>query len=66
MSEIEEGRCGTCREIKQLNRKYFHYDVDCECCSGKHHFVIVRHCNVCKPREPESITVTLKLKPVET
>lgn len=40
--EIEVGRCDICGEVKPLRRKYYHYDIKCDCHSPKH-FEIVMH-----------------------
>lgn len=57
----EYGRCKFCRRSAILQRKYYYYDIDCECCNGKH-FEFVRYCKHCTPVEPEEIKVTLKTK----
>jgi len=60
MNEAEVGRCECCgAESVVLTRKYFYYEVECECCSGDTHFHIARHCNDCKPKEPNNIRVVL-------
>ena len=40
---------------KQVSRKYYYYNADCECCSGDTHFEIVYYCKDCKPIEPIEI-----------
>ena len=60
MGEMEIGRCECCgKENVPLQRKYFHYHVKCECCSPEH-FVMVRHCEDCEPKEPRETKITLK------
>jgi len=61
--EIEVGKCDVCGKEAQLSRQYYHYDIKCECHSPDH-FEIVRHCENCTPKPPETTKVSLKLKPV--
>lgn len=56
---IEFGKCEVCGEEKQLRRTTFYYDIKCECHSPQH-FELRRHCNNCKPKEPEETRVLLK------
>lgn len=57
--EIEMGTCEICgRENVQLMRKYYRYDIECECHSP-HHFELIRHCSECKPWPPRFIKVQL-------
>lgn len=55
----EFGCCEVCSKPNNLIRTTFHYDIKCECHSPNH-FVVVRHCKDCKPKEPREIKVTLK------
>lgn len=58
MNTVEYGKCDICRKEDTLSRKYYHYDIECECClSGgeKKHFVYVSHCKNCEPKPPETI-----------
>lgn len=62
---VEFGKCQCCGKETSLQRKYFYYDIDCECCSAIHkgkkrHFEFIRHCNNCIPKEPLKINVSLK------
>ena len=51
--EIEWGSCEYCTEYEgPINRRYFSYDIKCECCSGTKHFEMVWHCDNCEPRDP--------------
>ena len=60
MNSIEVGTCDICqKEGIELSRKYYHYDVQCECHSPNH-FEFVRHCKDCKPSPPARTTVTMK------
>lgn len=52
-SEIEMGYCDSCHQYKQVQRKYYHYAINCECCGGTTHFEIVRYCEDCTPCPPE-------------
>ena len=56
--DVELGTCEICGEECPLQRKYWYYDIKCECHSPRH-FEMVRHCNKCTPIEPDTITVTL-------
>lgn len=66
MAEIEMGRCEFCgRNGVSLNRKYYYYNVDCECCGAKHngkkvHFEIRYHCSDCEPKPPREIKVVME------
>ena len=59
MGDSERGLCGVCGEIKDLNRKYFHYNIKCECHSPDH-FEIVWHCNECLPIEPVVTSLSIR------
>ena len=54
--DVEIGICKVCGEKKKLERTYFNYPVDCECHSPNH-FETIRHCENCKPKEPEETLV---------
>ena len=57
---IEYGKCEVCgRKEMNLQRKYYHYNINCDCHRGQH-FEFVRHCADCKPSSPEKTTVTMK------
>ena len=56
----EIGYCDICHMEKPLSRKYYYYDIDCECCNGNTHFEIVRHCKDCTPIPPRKITVYIQ------
>jgi len=49
MSEVEIDYCDICHKKKQIQRKYYYYDINCECCGGPQHFEIVKYCTECKP-----------------
>ena len=63
--EVEYGRCDICGNKASLKRKYYHYNVDCECHrsiddNGENkHFEIVRHCKDCKPLPPKETKVSI-------
>lgn len=59
MADIERGQCDICGNISDLNRKYYHYDIKCECHSPCH-FELVRHCATCIPTEPKETTIKIK------
>ena len=58
-SSIEYGTCSKCNTEAPLTRKYFHYDINCECCVGNKHFEIVKTCQHCEPKPPSYIKVVL-------
>lgn len=59
MPDIERGECDICGIESDLKRKYYHYDIKCECCRGKH-FEIVRYCDKCQPKAPRDISAIVK------
>jgi hypothetical protein len=61
MGEIEVGVCDICGQSSELSRKYYYYDIKCECHSPEH-FEIVRHCSRCEPKPPEKTTVFIHPK----
>lgn len=48
--EIEWANCNYCDYEGPINRHYFKYDINCECCNNKHS-EIVWHCDNCKPKD---------------
>jgi len=56
---IEFGKCEICNKETNLNRKYFRYDIKCECHSPNH-FELVIHCNDCIPIEPKLTKIDIK------
>lgn len=59
MAEQLYSKCEICGEEGVLRRKYFYYDIKCECHSPRH-FEMVEHCILCIPKEPEKTTVYIK------
>lgn len=58
--DIEISKCDVCgKENVQVERTYFEYPFPCQCCSPTH-FIMVRHCNDCKPSIPNEIQVKFK------
>lgn len=61
MGDIEYGTCEICGLDSNLERKYFYYDVKCNCHSPSH-FELVRHCSQCIPLPPKSTVIFLTPK----
>jgi hypothetical protein len=57
--DVEFGQCELCGREAELKRRYYHYDIKCDCHSPNH-FELVRHCADCTPKPPEKTTVTIK------
>lgn len=63
MGEIEIDYCDICHQKKEVQRKYYHYGIDCDCCgSPLGHFEIVRYCSDCTPEPPKYIKAKMKPK----
>jgi len=62
MEDIEYGECDICGIQGVLERKYYRYDIKCDCCNSKKddHFEIVRFCSNCQPKPPSVIRVVMK------
>lgn len=63
MGDIESGNCDICKATDvQISRRYYHYDIKCDCCNGKedNHFEIVRYCANCQPKPPRKATVHIQ------
>lgn len=56
--DVEYGKCPTCNTEGPLERRYYHYDIKCECHSPDH-FEIVWYCKNCSPKEPEFTRIHL-------
>lgn len=59
--EVEFSKCDYCGNEDYVNRKYFHYNIKCECHSPKH-FEMRRYCKNCFPVEPKVTTLTVSSK----
>ena len=61
MGEVEFGTCDICGDEFSLNRKYYRYDIKCDCCNRKedNHFEIVRYCNNCIPKPPKYVKIII-------
>jgi hypothetical protein len=57
--DAEYGPCGICGRETTLVRKYYRYDIKCDCCTPRH-FQFVSHCSGCEPKPPETTTVSIK------
>jgi hypothetical protein len=58
--DVEFGNCKICKkEDIPINRRYYHYDIKCECHSPNH-FEIVYHCNNCEPKPPQKTQIWIK------
>lgn len=60
---IEISHCDICHKKTQVNRKYYYYPIDCDCCVGQYHFEIIKHCKDCAPEPPKKISVIMN--PIE-
>lgn len=64
---IEFGKCDYCGKETTVERKYYHYDIKCDCHSPNH-FEIRHNCKDCKPRPPYETKITYSiesLKPID-
>ena len=60
-SDIEIGYCDICHKKKQIKRKYYYYDVNCDCCgSSQGHFEIIKYCDKCTPKPPKRINIIME------
>lgn len=53
---IETGICSVCGISGPIRRKYYNYDMKCECHSPNH-FEIVYVCDTCEPVEPKNTII---------
>ena len=61
MDNVEVDYCDICHKKKQIKRKYYYYDVNCDCCgSPRGHFEIVRYCDECTPKPPKRINIMME------
>lgn len=61
MGAVEYGECDICKREASLNRKYYRYNIPCDCCNDEH-FEIVRYCNKCDPKPPKVVKVVISPK----
>lgn len=70
---IEVDKCDICLQVTYVTRKYYYYNIKCDCCNDKDspHFEIVKYCKNCIPKSKNKITVYIdpmtddKLKIIE-
>lgn len=63
MSNTMIGTCEICgKENVPLKRKYYYYDIECDCCSPQH-FECVDYCKDCTPKPPRKTVVSIR--PIE-
>lgn len=59
MADQEINICDTCKQVKPVSRKYYYYNIKCEC-HNNNHFEIVWHCKDCEPIEPVFTKIEMK------
>jgi len=59
--DVEYGKCDVCRNDNFITRKYYYYNIKCECHSPQH-FDIVYHCSDCEPIPPKTTKIELKVE----
>ena len=62
--DIEFGKCDICGKETCLNRKYYYYDIKCECHSPQH-FELVCYCDDCKDKVKPPTHTLVRIKPIE-
>jgi len=62
MNEQEFGKCDCCGKEFTLVRKYYYYNIECDCCVGVRHFQCVKHCSKCIPKPP-MVRIALDIQP---
>lgn len=64
IEDSEYGFCEICGHEAKLERTYFYYPVQCECCEilgeNKTHYEVVKHCEKCIPELPKEIHPSIK------
>jgi len=62
MGDVEYGKCDICGNDSSLSRKYYYYDIKCDCCNSKddNHFEYVSYCDKCEPKPPQKISVYIQ------
>ena len=56
---MEQATCSMCGTFTIVARKFYHYEIICECCSDRH-IEVVQYCSACKPVPPEFIKLALQ------
>lgn len=57
----EIDKCDYCEKITNVRRKYFRYNIKCDCHSAKH-VEIRRYCKYCTPTIPHETKVTYSIQ----
>ena len=58
MNNIEYGICDICGREANLQRKYYHFNIKCECHLPKHSEMI-KYCSDCVPLRPAETTIEI-------
>ena len=58
MNDIEYGTCDVCGREANLQRKYYYFNIKCECHSPKH-FEMIKYCSDCVPLRPAETTIEI-------
>ena len=58
MNDIEYGICDVCGREANLQRKYYYFNIKCECHSPKH-FEMIKYCSDCVPLRPAETTIEI-------
>jgi len=64
MANLELSKCDMCGTIALVSRRYYYYDIKCDCCDcyndkRDNHFEITKHCSKCKPKPPNRISAVV-------
>jgi hypothetical protein len=58
MNNIEYGICDICGREANLQRKYYHFNIKCECHLPTHS-EMVKYCSDCVPLRPAETTIEI-------
>ena len=58
MNNIEYGICDICGREANLQRKYYHFNIKCECHLPTH-TEMVKYCSDCVPLRPAETTIEI-------
>ena len=58
MDNIEYGTCDVCGREANLQRKYYYFNIKCECHLPKH-FELIKYCSDCVPLRPAETTIEI-------